>query len=114
MSDVREGFDNRLRRIERRHSNLSRGYVARIGRDGLIELHPRRGRRAFPWRGALFLVVGFLVFKGIIMANLGDALYQERIAALRDGAPVEQVGAFIMQPDPVSQAVAAKLIPLFW
>jgi len=57
------------------------------------------------------LVIGFFVFKGLILAHLGESTFEARLATLSQGSVVEQSGAWIMQPDPVSQAIAQQVRP---
>lgn len=111
MSDAYQGFEHRLRKIGRKRARLADGYVSKVGRDGLIVFKPRRRQGGISLRGLVFLVVGFFCFKGLIMAHLGAPLYEERVETLRSGSIVEQVGGFVMQPDPVTQSIAAKLRP---
>jgi hypothetical protein len=109
MSDGYSGFQNRLRRIDRRHVRLAQGYESRVGKDGLIVFRPKRRSRGFPLRGIVLLGLGFCVFKGVILAHTGETLYEQRLAALGSGTYVEQAGAWVMQVDPVTQAIGAKL-----
>ena len=112
MSDVFQSFDARLKKIDRKRSRLSRGYVSQVGRDGLIVLRPKRRQRSFPLRGLTFLIVGFFCFKGLIRAHLGSTLYEQRVETLNSGSIVEQIGAFVMQTDPVTQSISSKIRPL--
>ena len=52
MSDVFQGFDTRLKKIDQKRTKLAKGYVSRVGRDGLIVLRPKRQNRSFPIRGS--------------------------------------------------------------
>ncbi|RKF14214.1 hypothetical protein D6850_12150 [Roseovarius spongiae] len=92
---------------------MANGYVSKVGRDGLIVFRPKRRKRPVPVRGLMLLVVGVLCFKGLIMAQYGNAIYDARVADLRTGTTVEQVGALIMQADPISQFIAERAAPLF-
>jgi len=112
MSDTQNGFGTRLKSVERKHTRLAQGYDCKVGQDGLIVFRPKRRKASFPWRGLVVLIVGFLCFKGLIIAQIGPSLYQERIEKLQQGTVFEQVGAFVMYADPVAQAVAAKIRPL--
>ena len=111
MSDSFQGFDARLKRIDRKHAKLANGYTARVSRDGLIIFRPKRRKPSISLRGIALLIVGFLCFKGIVMAHLGGTVYEDRLAALKEGTIVEQAGAFVMQGDPVTVYVAEKLRP---
>ncbi|MEJ8563057.1 hypothetical protein QTO30_18790 [Yoonia sp. GPGPB17] len=95
-------FDKRLKRIVRRHDKMSNGVVKSVNSDGLIVAKPRLYRPRFPLKGLLaVLFLGFL-FKGFLFAYLGEAEYVERVGALQTGSALEQAGAWVMQPDPVT------------
>ncbi len=99
-------FDKRLKRIVRRHEKMSNGVVKSVSSDGLIVAKPRLYRPRFPLKGLLaVLFLGFL-FKGFLFAYLGEADYLQRVAALQSGTVLEQAGAWVMQPDPVTVLAA--------
>ncbi|MEL7013752.1 MAG: hypothetical protein AAFO72_10790 [Pseudomonadota bacterium] len=79
--------------------------------EGLIVFRPKRRRASFSVRGLLLLVVGFFLFKGMILAHLGGTVYDLRVEALKQGTVVEQAGAIIMAKDDVTMAVAQALRP---
>ena len=108
-------FDKRLKRIVRQHDKMSSsGAVKTVTSDGLIVAKPRLYRPRFPLKGLLaVLFLGFL-FKGFLFAYLGEAEYLERVAALNGGSVLEQAGAWVMQPDPVTVIAAdgiATILP---
>ncbi len=107
-------FDKRLKRIVRQHDKMANGVVARVNSDGLIVAKPRLYRPRFPLKGLLaVLFLGFL-FKGFLFAYLGEAAYGERVATLQGGSVLEQAGAWVMQPDPVTVLAAdgiAMILP---
>ena len=109
MSDAFDDFDNRLRRIDRSRANLARGYVSVVGEDGLIIVKPRRKRGRFPLRVLAFAIIGYFGFKVVMLSFLGTVVYQDRIETLRQGSTVEQVGAWVMQADPASVALAENI-----
>ena len=112
MSESFAGFEARLKKIDRKRSRLAQGYKGTIGRDGLIVFRPARRQRGIPLRAIVLLVVGFFVFKGMVLAHTGAATYGERIDALKSGTMVEQAGAFLMQSDPVTMGIAQYLRPI--
>ncbi len=103
-------FDKRLREIERRHRKAAAGYVRLEERDGLLvpveKVRLRRG--TLPLRGLALTLLGFVVFKGFVLSNLGMVGYQHRLAALAEGNVAEQLGAWIMYPDTVTQWIATQ------
>lgn len=103
MAQSHVPFDKRLKRIVRRHEKInSSGAVRTVNSDGLIVAKPRLYRPRFPLKGLLaVLFLGFL-FKGFLFAYLGEDGYAERVASLQGGSTMEQVGAWVMQPDPVT------------
>ena len=108
-------FDNRLKKIVRRHDKMSNaGAVRSVSSDGLIVAKPRLYRPRFPLKGLLaVLVIGF-VFKGFLFAYLGETAYVERVATLQAGSTLEQAGAWVMQADPVTKLAAdgiATILP---
>lgn len=99
-------FDKRVKKIVRRHGKMSNGVVRRVNSDGLIVAKPRVYRPRFPLKGLVaVLLLGFL-FKGFMFSYLGGAAYAERVATLQNGTALEQVGAWVMQPDPVTVMAA--------
>lgn len=99
-------FDKRLKRIVRRHEKMSNGVVRTVNSDGLIIAKPRLFRPRFPLKTLLVvLFLGFL-FKGFLLAYMGEAQYTDRVTGLEAGGAVEKVGAWVMQPDPVTLLAA--------
>ena len=109
MSDAFFDFDNRLRRINKSRVKLASGYVSVVGDDGLIVVKPRRRRSTLPLRALVFVIIGFLGFKVMIMAALGQPVYEDRVETLRAGSTVERAGAWVMQADPWGVMLADKL-----
>ena len=103
------GFGRRLQKISKQRNKLSNGYVTVVNSDGLMVAHPRRTSLRFPWRGVAMIAVLFFVFKGLLMASLGEAEYAERAFSLQAGTPVEQVGGWVMQSDPVTLWIAEQI-----
>lgn len=114
MTDTQNGFASRLKMVERKHVRLARGYDCKVGRDGLIVFKPKRRKTTFPLKGLTLLVLAFFCFKALVMAQIGASIYAERVETLRQGPLFEQIGAFIMQADPVTTLIAQKVAPLFW
>lgn len=111
MTDSFAGFEARLKKIDHKRTKLAQGYKGEVTRDGLIVFRPTRRQRGIPLRAIVLLIVGFFVFKGMVMAHTGTAVYDERVTALQSGTVIEQAGAFAMQSEPISIAIADKLRP---
>ncbi len=105
-------FKNRLRRLERKHTAMSRGYDAHMRADGLIVIKPKRSAPAVSGRAVIIFLLAFFVFKGFMLANIGIAGYDERVERLQQGTIVEQAGAWVMQREPLTQFVADKMGPI--
>lgn len=103
-------LNKRLERVVRKHDRMrAKGVVHRVGRDGLIRSRPRLIRPRFPVKGVFLIVVLFFAFKAFLFAQIGAIGYAERVEGLRAGSVVEQVGAVLMQEDPVTVAVGGYL-----
>lgn len=110
---TRNGFATRLKSVKRKHTRMAHGYDAKVSRDGLIVFRPKRRKAGLPLRGLLLAVAAFFGFKVLVMLQLGAGAYDTRVATLQSGTTVEQIGAAIMQVDPVSGAIAGYLAPHF-
>ncbi len=102
-------FDRRVRRLNRKHEAMSRGYTTKLRKDGLIVVQPQRAQVRLPLKFLFLVFVALILFKGFLMASLGTEAYGERVAGLAGGTTVEQVGAWVMQPEPATEFVAAQI-----
>lgn len=105
-------FDRRMRRINRRHSKLSQGYVTAVTGDGLVVAKPQRRSNRGMLRGLAMVVIVMMLFKAFLHAQLGPEAYQDRIDALAAGTAVEQAGAYAMVADPITLWVSSKVVSL--
>ena len=105
-------FDQRVNNLGRKHRALSRGYVTRMRSDGLIVARPRRPQSRIPLRSVILFLLAFTVFKGFMIASIGPDGYNERVAKLGSGTVVEQAGAWVMQIEPLSNAIAETMGPI--
>lgn len=112
MRDSQADFNKRLSGLGRKHAAMSQGYSTTMRADGLIVVKPKRvPSRGFPVKGLLGLVLGFFVFKAIMLSSLGDITYNERVAKLNQGGTLEQAGAWVMQIDPATAFLAGFIEP---
>ncbi len=102
MSQSELSFDQRVRRLSRKHRLMADGVVHRIGDDGLISAYPRRRAPRFPLRGVMILIAAAFLFKAFLLLSLGPITYGNRVALLQDGTLPEQAGAWVMQADPAT------------
>ena len=108
-----EKFYNRVGRIERIHQEGG-GFEA----DGTLGLkyynsqkHPRRRRGLL---GPVVLVMMTVVgIKAAVHTTIGAEVYDERIAALWEGPLIDQVGAYVLQADPLTLALADQFRWIF-
>ncbi|SMR70768.1 hypothetical protein SAMN04488030_0380 [Aliiroseovarius halocynthiae] len=106
-------FEKRIRQIDRRHNKIARGYVQLVERDGLLVPKTKMlKKRSFPLRAILIAVVGFAVFKGVLVSQVGLTSYEARLESLTEGGMVERAGAWLMQVDPFSRGVAEFILSL--
>lgn len=109
-----QNFYGRLGRIERIH-DAGGGFEA----DGTLGMSYYKARQR-PLRRAGFLgplvlvAMTIIAIKAAVLASIGDARYEERIAALRSGTSVEQVGAYVLQADPLTVSVAGQFRKLIY
>lgn len=112
MGDANQrNFEVRMNKINRRHKRLSRGYVMSVNHDGLIIAQPKAKQGWFPWRGMLLALVGTLMVKAFMFAQIGAESYNGRVATLQAGNQVDQVGAFVLAADPATQWIAEQIAP---
>ncbi|WP_411224246.1 hypothetical protein [Marivita sp. S2033] len=96
-------FDERYRKVLKRHRQLSRGYVTRLGKNGVIDHHPIGHLRDAITFKMLLLPLGILFFlKACMVTVLGHDAYAAQVALLREGGFGAQIGAFLMQMDPIT------------
>lgn len=113
MSFKDNNFDKRLQRVEKAsRARRARGSKPVVMPDGLIKVKPRRPRPGFPVKGIVLLLLGFFLFKGVMLAHLGDQPYDERVALLAQGTVVEQVGAVVLNVDPITERIAPVIRPI--
>ncbi|MCU0816128.1 MAG: hypothetical protein MUF74_06535 [Cypionkella sp.] len=104
-------FYERVSRIEKaRASGFGFEAVGTLGRSFYTGA-ARRGRR---WRFPvvrLLIVCAFsaTIAKALFLHHLGFAPYQDRIAQMQAAGGVQQVGAWLLQPDVVTVALARQI-----
>ncbi len=114
MSDTFSQFEKRLDSLERKHRELSKGYVAKINPDGLITVAPKPSKRTgLTVRVIVLIAVGFITFKALALAIIGFPIYETRLEGLAEGSMIEQTIAWVMQIDPVSQSIASFVLTAF-
>ena len=100
-------FYVRLGRIEK--IRRSGGGFEAVGTLGLSH-HTRAQRRSTPiFRPLLMVFIAVIGIKGVIHHQVGAETYTARVDALRQGGSVDQLGAFVMQADPLTAFVSAQI-----
>ena len=112
MIDLQTQFDRRITRLAHKHDLMTQGYFLRMRDDGLVVVHPRRSRRGLPVKMLVLLAVGFIGFKAFMLAAIGPAAYDERLAVLQQGSTVERAGAWVLGTDPATQMIAQMAGPI--
>lgn len=108
---VDHSFDDRLRKLERKHRKFrSRGFSRRVGPDGLVVQTPRRYRPRFPLRGLVLIAILGFAFKVWLFTALGAEDYGARIEALAAGNIAELAAAWLMQPEEVTAMVSGWVV----
>lgn len=102
MGESHLQFDDRVRSLQRKHQKMAGGVVHSVNHDGLIIARPRKRRIQLPIKGLFLMVSAFFAFKAFLLGFLGSITYAERLDKLAQGTIVEQAGAALMQPDPIS------------
>lgn len=107
MSDRHiSNFRGRLRRINRIHK-AGGGFEAAGTLGQSYYTGMRRKRSVSRWLLPVVLVlVAIVVVKGAVLAQIGAATYDARIAALASGDTVDRLGAYMLQADPLTVAVS--------
>ncbi|MBW4707622.1 hypothetical protein KX928_07465 [Roseobacter sp. YSTF-M11] len=112
MSDTYAQFEKRVAVVSDKHRKLARGYVARIGKDGLITVEPKRAKFPIRPRAVVAAVAGVLIFKALMIVTTGLGIYESRIEALSSGTVFETGAAWVMQADPVSRYMAENIVKM--
>jgi hypothetical protein len=101
-------FDRRMRRISRRHTKLSHGYVTSVNDDGLVVAKPKRKFRRGTLRGIAIVMLVLMVFKGFLHNQLGAFAYEDRVDTLAAGSAFEKAGGILMTADPITLWLSGK------
>lgn len=110
MTKQQDMFDERYRRVLKRHRQLSRGYVTKLQKNGVIVHKPIAHVREAMSFSTLLLPFGILfVLKAAIVTVLGEDGYRQQVDLMREGGFIEQIGAVFMQIDPITAPLAQLL-----
>lgn len=104
-----QNFYGRLGRIERIHA-AGGGFEAEgtLGMSHYPRSDPRV--RRFGLMGSLALVLmAVIAIKAAVLATIGAVGYQDRIIRLQAGSTADHLGAYLLQADPLTVALAAQV-----
>ena len=102
-------FYDRVGRLQKAHAS-GQGFeaVGTLGRS--YYTRRQRGRRRMGWILPLFFVAAAVFgLKATIHYHVGDQTYQDRLTVMRQGEGFDRLGATLMQADPVTLWLSAKL-----
>jgi len=110
MKDGFAHFDRRLERLDERKAALEAGHRTELDDSGLMKLIPmgerrRQINRMIPLRAAMIIAGVLLSFKGFLLYKLGFGVYTAKVASMARGDTMDQIGAWIMQIEPVTLMV---------
>lgn len=107
MKDGFAHFDRRLEQLEEKKAALQEGRRLTVDDSGLMKLIPtgvrrRQIGRLMPVRAILIIAAVLMTFKGFLLYQLGIGVYTAKVAGMQQGDTTDQIGAYLMQIEPVS------------
>ena len=100
-------FYVRLGRIEK--IRRAGGGFEAAGTLGLSYSAPEERRSMPVFRPLLVVFLAIIAIKGVIHHEVGAQTYAARVEVLRVGTSIDQIGAFIMQADPITVFVSDQI-----
>ena len=99
-------------RVSRIKKARAKGYgfeaVGTLGRSYYTQHASSRSRISI-FKPALIVLFSAFGLKGAIHYQIGGTVYSERVAELKTGEGFDRLGGYLMQADPVTMFVSAKL-----
>lgn len=100
-------FNHRVSRINKAHvKGLGFEAPGTLGRSHYLK---RRGFHVPLMAPVFILLLVAVLLKAVIHVHLGGTQYQAKVDRLWTGSALDQVGAVIMQPDPLTIWMAGRL-----
>ncbi|MEM7471961.1 MAG: hypothetical protein AAF340_11480 [Pseudomonadota bacterium] len=84
----------------------------RVQEDGLVVDVARTkttSRSLLPIKGFIIAIAIFMGFKSFLLAEIGEMEYLQRVDDMKQGSAIEVSAAFLLDVDPVTQAIASVL-----
>jgi hypothetical protein len=99
-------FQGRLARLGNTQRPGRRAQAASIAQF----IPTARGSDRIPlWRSLGVIALTIVLVKGVILAQIGPADYNDRLARAEGGSVVQQVSTYVMQIDPITEWIAGTL-----
>jgi hypothetical protein len=99
-------------RVSRIKKARAKGYgfeaAGTLGRSYYTQRQSPRARMSI-LKPTLIVLFSAFGLKGAIHYQIGGSVYSERVAELKAGEGFDRLGGFLMQADPVTKFVSAKL-----
>lgn len=110
MADANKSrFIERLNAIQEKN-NPGKKVVRKVTKEGLVvEVVKPRRNKLVPVKSIITAALIFIILKGFVFAQLGEAEYMDRIATLQKGQSVQVFAAFLLDADPATRAMARGL-----
>ncbi|MER5172711.1 MULTISPECIES: hypothetical protein [Thioclava] len=106
---ISKEFAERIDRIARTHK-AGGGFEAVGALGRLDQVKPQSSRRiSLPLKALVFLFLGFFLFKGAMIAQMGEQSYLLRLTTLKADGGFDAAVALVMAPDTLSH-IAARFI----
>ena len=102
-------FETRLHRIEQIHQ--AGGAFEASGSLGRAYFDSMRAkqRRSFPLRASAMILCGALLLKAGVLAQIGVEAYEDKVATLAEGGPVQMATAWVLKTDPITRDIAGAI-----
>ena len=100
-------FYGRIARLEKaRAKGFAFEAAGTLGRSYYYQKPRKRRSVIFP---LIFVAISVFGLKGTIYHFVGEASYQDRVAALQAGEGFDRLGGWLMQADPVTLLVSDQI-----
>lgn len=107
MSSSHEAFVKSQKSVLNKHRRMASGYHTTMDENGTFIQKPNAlGGVGFA-KPAVLLLGLFVGLKVLFQAYQGPEEYAEHVDALSQGNLAEQIGSFVMTPDPITSQMAA-------
>lgn len=113
MESTLNSFQERQLAVEKKHARMAQGYVTKLDpAKGVMVQQPDSKSGGLAFRVFLSLVFAAFMFKGFVLAWLGQDKYLAELAKLEAGTGQDQIGAWLMQIDPITAQLGQFLAGL--